>query len=259
MDAETTLTVGEVARLAHVSVRTLHHYDRLGLLTPSRRSEAGYRLYSEYDLGRLQQILLYKELGFGLGEIAELMRSPDFDRVAALERQRDQLATRQERLRAVAALVDATLATLKGEREMTHEELFEAFGDFDPAAHEDEARERWGDTKAYAESRRRTKAYTKDDWLRYRSEADELNEALAALMAQGVPPGDPRAVEAAERHRLLIDRWFYPCSPQMHAALGEMYVADQRFAATFDKVRPGLARYLRDASAAALEHGADEA
>jgi MerR family transcriptional regulator, thiopeptide resistance regulator len=253
MDDETTLTVGEVARLAHVSVRTLHHYDRLGLLTPSRRSEAGYRLYSEDDLGRLQQILLYRELGFGLGEIAGVMHSPDFDRVAALERQREQLAARQERLSAVAALVDATLAALKGERQMTHEELFEAFGDFDPAAHEDEARERWGHTEAYVESRRRTKAYTKDDWLRYRRASDAVNEALAALMDHGVAPGDPRALEAAEKHRLLIDRWFYPCSREMHAALGEMYVTDPRFTATFEEVRPGLAQYLRDATAAALD------
>jgi DNA-binding transcriptional MerR regulator len=252
MDAETTLTVGEVARLAHVSVRTLHHYDSLGLLTPSRRSEAGYRLYTEDDLGRLQQILLYRELGFGLGEIAGVMGSPGFDRVAALERQREQLAARQERLRAVTALVDATLAALRGERQMTHEELFEAFGDFDPAAHEEEARERWGETEAYAESRRRTRAYTRDDWLRYRRESDDVNEELAALMAEGVAPGDPRALAAAERHRLLIDRWFYPCPREMHAALGEMYVADPRFTVKFDKVRPGLAHYLRDATAAAL-------
>lgn len=135
---------------------------------------------------------------------------------------------------------------------MTHEELFEAFGDFDPAAHEDEARERWGETAAHAEAQRRTRAYAKDDWLRYRRESDEVNESLAALLEAGAPPDDPRAQEAVERHRLLIDRWFYPCSREMHAALGEMYVADPRFTATFDKVRPGLAQYLRDGAAAAL-------
>ena len=132
---------------------------------------------------------------------------------------------------------------------MTHEELFEAFGDFDPADHEDEARECWGDTEAHAEARRRTQTYTKEDWLRYRRESDEVNEALAALLADGVPATDARALEVAERHRLLIDRWFYPCSAAMHAALGEMYVADPRFTATFDSVRPGLARYLRDGAA----------
>lgn len=252
MDDETRLTVGEVARLAQVSVRTLHHYDRLGLLRPSTRSEAGYRLYARPDLERLQQVLLYRELGLPLEEIAGLMDSPAFDRAEVLERQRAQLAARREQLGAMVDLVDTTLATLRGERQMTHEELFEAFGDFDPAAHEDEARERWGETAAYAEAQRRTRAYAKDDWLRYRRESDEVNESLAALLEAGAPPDDPRAQEAVERHRLLIDRWFYPCSREMHAALGEMYVADPRFTATFDKVRPGLAQYLRDGAAAAL-------
>lgn len=252
MDDETRLTVGEVARLAQVSVRTLHHYDRLGLLRPSARSEAGYRLYARPDLERLQQVLLYRELGLPLEEIAGLMDSPAFDRAEVLERQRAQLAARREQLGAMVDLVDTTLATLRGERHMTHEELFEAFGDFDPAAHEDEARERWGETAAYAEAQRRTRAYAKDDWLRYRRESDEVNESLAALLEAGAPPDDPRAQEAVERHRLLIDRWFYPCSREMHAALGEMYVADPRFTATFDKVRPGLAQYLRDGAAAAL-------
>ena len=119
MDDDTRMTVGEVARLSHVSVRTLHHYDRLGLLVPSRRSEAGYRLYSGQDLARLQQILLYRELGFGLGEIAGLMNGPGYDRIAALERQRELLVARQQHLGAVTALVDATLAALRGDREMT--------------------------------------------------------------------------------------------------------------------------------------------
>ena len=136
---------------------------------------------------------------------------------------------------------------------MTDEERFEAFGDFDPAAHEDEARERWGETAQYAEAQRRTKAYTNDDWLRYRREADVVGEALAALLDAGVPPDDPRTLAAAEQHRLLMDRWFYPCSPRMHAALGALYIADPRFTATFEEVRPGLAQYLRDATAAALE------
>jgi len=245
-------TVGDVARLAHVSVRTLHHYERMGLLAPAR-SASGYRLYSERDLARLQQVLLYRELGLGLARIAEVMAAPGFDRAAALVAQREQLARRREHLETMIGLVDATLAALRGEQTMTNEELFAAFGDFDPAAHEDEARERWGDTPAYAEAQRRTKAYTKDDWLRHRREADDVNAGLAALMDARVPADDPRALAAAERHRLLIERWFYPCPAEMHAALGELYVADPRFTATLDEVRPGLARYLRDASAAALQ------
>lgn len=253
MDDETRLTVGAVARLAHVSVRTLHHYDRLGLLTPSARSDAGYRLYTPEDLARLQQVLLCREIGLSLARIAEVMSAPGFDRPAALLEQRALLVTRRERLGAVIALVDTTLETLQGARTMTNEDMFEAFGDFDPAAHEDETRERWGDTAAYAEAQRRTGAYTKDDWLRYRRESDAVNERLAALLDEGVAVDDTRAREAVEQHRLLIDRWFYPCPAAMHAALGELYVADSRFTATLDRVRPGLAQYLRDATAAALD------
>jgi DNA-binding transcriptional MerR regulator len=248
-------TIGEVARLAHVSVRTLHHYDEIGLLSPSARSEAGYRLYSEDDLARLQQVLLYRELGLPLRDIGVLMSDPAFERRGALLRQRSQLAAREHRLRAMIDLIDRTLATTGGAATMTHEEMFEVFGDFDPAAHEAEAEQRWGGSGAYQESRRRTKAYTKTDWLRFKQESDEVSWALAALMDEGARPDDPRALELAERHRLLIDRWFYPCSREMHAALGELYVADPRFTATYDAVRPGLAKYLRDATSAALEHG----
>jgi DNA-binding transcriptional MerR regulator len=243
MDDGTHLTVGAVARLAHVSVRTLHHYDRVGLLCPSGRSEARRRLYDARDLARLQQVLLYREV----------IAAPVFDRAAALAAQREQLAGQRARLDTMIGLVDTALATLRGETTMTEEELFAAFGDFDPAAHEDEARERWGHTEAFAEAQRRTRTYSKDDWLRYRREAEEVNAALAALMDAGVPPDDRRTLAAAERHRLLIDRWFYSCTVRMHAALCEMYVADPRFTATFDEVRPGLARYLRDATAAALQ------
>ena len=103
------LRVGEVARLAHVSVRTLHHYDRIGLLRPSGRTEAGYRLYTAGDLERLQTVLLYKELGFGLGAIRDLLAEPGFDRREALRAQRAQLARRSGRIDAMLALVDRTL------------------------------------------------------------------------------------------------------------------------------------------------------
>ena len=128
--------------------------------------------------------------------------------------------------------------------------MFEVFGDFDPAEHEAEAKERWGDTAAYKESARRTRRYTKDDWARFKAESDAVNEAIAALMDEGVAPDDPRAMDAVERHRLLIDTWFYPCPVEMHEQLGRMYVEDARFTATYEKIRPGMAEYLRDATAA---------
>lgn len=133
---------------------------------------------------------------------------------------------------------------------MSEEDMFEGFGDFNPAEYEDEAKERWGDTEAYRESTRRTKGYTKADWQRFKDESEALNARIVELMDEGVPPEDERAMEAVEGHRLLIDSWFYPCPREMHAALGRMYVEDPRFTATYETIRPGMAVYMRDATAA---------
>ena len=248
-------TVGEVARLAHVTVRTLHHYHRLGLVTPSARSGAGYRLYSVADLERLQTALFYRELGFPLEEIRGLVSAATFDRRRALLTQRDLVAEQALRSEALLGLIDKTLASLQGGTRMTKEEMFEVFGDFDPAKHEDEARERWGETDAYKESARRAAHYTKADWKRYKAEIDEIDQTIAALMDEGVPATDPRALDAVERARLQIDRWFYPCSRQMHAGLGDMYVSDPGFTANYEKIRPGMARYVCDAIQANRKRG----
>jgi DNA-binding transcriptional MerR regulator len=241
------LRVGEVARLAHVSVRTLHHYDRIGLLCPSMRSDAGYRLYTDPDLERLQTVLLYKELGFGLGEIRGLLADPGFDRREALRAQRAQLARRSERLDAMLALIDKTLAAMEEGMAMERSDMFEVFGDFDPAEHEAEAETRWGETPAYRESARRTRRYTKADWAQFKAENEAVNGTLATLMDEAVAPDDVRAMDAAERHRLLIEAWFYQCPHELHEQLGHMYVEDARFTAAYERIRPGMAGYLRDA------------
>lgn len=235
-----------MARLAHVSVRTLHHYDQVSLLTPSARSESGYRLYTPDDLERLQNVLFYKELGFSLEEIRELVADPAFDRREALLEQRS-LRRRRSRAWGLLGLIDKTLVSLEGGFNMTKEEMFEVFDGFDPAEHEDEVKERWGHTEAYKESARRTKGYTKADWERFKAESEDIGTAIAALMDEGVPPEDPRAMDQVERHRLQIDRWFYPCSREMHENLGRMYVADPRFTATYEKIHAGKAQYVCDA------------
>lgn len=154
------------------------------------------------------------------------------------------------RLEAVLGLIDKTLRSLKEGTTMTKEEMFEVFGGFDPSEYEDEVKERWGDTEAYKESARRTKSYTKQDWERFMAESEQVNAAIASLFDEGIAPDDPRALDAVERHRLLIDRWFYPCSHEMHAELGRMYVADPRFRATYERIRPGMAHYVSSAIAA---------
>ena len=238
-------TVGEVARFSRVSVRTLHHYDEIGLLQPQGRTESGYRLYTDRDLERLQQVLFFRELGFALDDVSRILRDPHFDRRQALIAQRAMLVEKGKRLEAMVALVDRTLDSLGKGTVMSTEEIFEA--DFDPGAYEAEVKERWGKTDTYAESKRRTKGYTKEDWQRVRQEADAITAGLADLFAQGATPGDARAIELVEKHRLHIDRWFYPCSHAMHVGLGEMYVSDPRFAQYYDKRREGLAQFVCDA------------
>lgn len=237
-------TVGEVAALAGVTVRTLHHYDELGLLSPSGRSEAGYRLYSYDDLVRLREILIWRTLGFPLTEIASLLDDPEHDRLAALERQREMIEREIDRLGALAAAVDSAIAAHVNGTRLEETKMFEGF---DPSEYEDEARERWGDTDAYKESARRAARYGETEWVEIRSEAEAITRELVALMRAREPADGEAARALAERHRDHISRWFYPCSPMMHRGLAEMYVADERFARTYEREAEGLAAYIHDA------------
>ncbi len=258
-DRATLSTVGEVSTLARVSVRTLHHYDEIGLLSPSHRSDSGYRLYDIEDLARLQQILFYRELGFPLAEIRQLMLDPAFDRRSALVAQRDLLARNAERAAALLHAVEEALDAIEEGTAMDKEEMFEVFGDFDPTQYEDEVKERWGETEAYRESARRTARYTKEDWKRFKAESEEITTALIAAFDRGLPSTDPEVLDIVERHRQQIGTWFYECPPEMHANLGRMYVADPRFTKTYEDMRPGLAQYVCDANVANAERQSRQA
>jgi DNA-binding transcriptional MerR regulator len=239
--------VGEVARLAGVTVRTLHHYDRIGLLSPSDRTATGYRVYTEHDLDRLHQVLVYRELGFPLEEVAALLDDADADPEAHLRRQHALLRDRLERTRAVLAALEKEMEARQMGISLTPEEKFELFGPDYSEDYETEAEERWGDTEAWAQSARRTAAYTKDDWVRIKAEGDDVVRRFAEALAAGAPADSARAMDVAEDHRQHIGRWFYDCPPAMHAGLGRMYVEDERFTATYERVAPGLARYVSTA------------
>lgn len=246
---ERTYSVGEVASLAGVSVRTLHYYDETGLLRPSSRSLAGYREYTPADLDRLQEVLVYRRLGLGLAAIAGLLDNPDHDRHETLRRQRRLLAEQVESLREVQRLVEQTLATMEGATAMSEHDKFEGLGTYErnDAEFGDEVRERWGDTETYAESTRRTSSYSEDDWAAIKAESEAIEADLAELLAAGVPAESEQAMDVAERHRRHIGARYYECGHEMHANLGEMYVADPRFAKHYEKRRTGLAAYVRDA------------
>ncbi|MFE7622108.1 MerR family transcriptional regulator [Streptomyces sp. NPDC057509] len=240
-------SVGQVAGFAGVTVRTLHHYDAIGLLSPSGRSHAGHRRYNDADLDRLQQILFYRELGFPLDEIAALLDDPDADPQKHLRRQHALLSHRIAELQRMAAAVETAMEARRMGINLTPEEKFEVFGDKDPEQYAEEAERRWGGTDTYAESQRRAAGYTKEDWQRMKAEVDSWAERYQALMEAGEPATGERAMDMAEEHRLHISGWFYECGYEMHRCLGEMYVADPRFKAFYESMRPGLAEHLREA------------
>lgn len=238
--AKQTWTVGEVAALTRVSVRTLHHYDALGLLRPHARTESSYRLYTSADLTRLGRILAWRELGLGLGEIAALLEAgPDAER-AALHAHAGALSLR---LRRTQAQLDAVLNLLEGESRMKTEDMKTLFDGFEPAQYEEEAEQRWGDSDAYRQSRERTRRYGKADWERIKAEGEALNARYLALMDAGAAPDSEEARAAAEAHRAYFSRWFYDASAEMMAGLAQMWVEDERFTRNIDRARPGLAAY----------------
>lgn len=242
-----TYTVSDVAGATGITVRTLHHYDEIGVLRPSERSPSGYRIYDEADLERLQEVLFFRELGFGLGEIRTSLADPSLDRRQVLLRQRSLMADQVKRFRQMVKAIDRALDAIDEGVVMDKEEMFEVFGDFDPTEYEDEARERWGGTDMYKESQRRTGSYSKDEWKELGAEGRAIGEGLALLMAAGESADGVAAMDLAEEHRQHISRWFYPCSYEVHVGLGEMYVADPRFTKYWDAFHPGLAPYTRDA------------
>jgi DNA-binding transcriptional MerR regulator len=241
------MNIGEVAALADVTVRTLHHYDRIGLLSPSGRTGSGYRQYAAGDLDRLHQVLLYRELGFPLEEIATVLDAPGADPAEHLRRQHRLLVDRLERTRAMVAAVEKEMEARAVGINLTPEERFEVFGEHDPSQYAAEAEERWGETDAWKQSQQRARSYSKEDWLRIRDEGADVEARLAAALRGGVPADSEQAMDLAEAHRQHIGRWFYECSPEMHAGLGRMYVEDERFTAHYEQIAPGLAQYVSTA------------
>ena len=215
-------TVHEASQISGVSVRTLHHYDAIGLLRPTAVTEAGYRLYDDTALARLQSILLFRELAFPLKEIKRIMDDPQFDQDTALEQQIRLLELQQERL---SRLIDLARETMK--TGVTHMD-FTAFDNSKLEQYAAEVKERWGNTAAYQESAQRPAADQKD--------------AAAGLMAQfarmgRLRTGDPAGQEAQAAVRELqqfITKHFYTCTPEILSGLGQMYTADDRFRASID-------------------------
>ena len=244
-------TVGQLARMARVSVRTLHHYDQIGLLEPSARTAAGYRLYGEHELFRLQQILFFKELDLPLSEVHRILDDPGFDQVEALHDHRRSLEKRIKRLTRLLNTIDKTIHRLEEEpMTMTDEELYEGFTEEQIARYKREAREMY-DPALVEESERRVHKMSKAQWQAVKDEGDEVTRGLADLMDRD--PGDREVQALIARHYAWIEQ-FYPASAELYRGLGQLYVTHPEFRATYDRYRPNLADFM----AAAMNHYADE-
>jgi DNA-binding transcriptional MerR regulator len=244
-------TVGQVAALSGVTVRTLHHYDEIGLLRPSGRTPAGYRQYDRADLDRLQRVLSYRELGFALEEILTVLDEPDADPADHLRRQHRLVRERMDRMQRMLTHLEKAMEAAQMGISLTPEEQFEVFGpefaDGQGAGYAAEAEQRWGETDAWQQSRGRTLGYSKDDWVLIKAEAAAVEQAAAAAYRAGEAADSAAAMQVAEQHRAHIERWFYDLPVAMHRGLADLYVADPRFAAHYEAQAPGLAGYLHDA------------
>ncbi|SFE17331.1 DNA-binding transcriptional regulator, MerR family [Lentibacillus persicus] len=237
------MKVKEAAELAGISVRTLHHYDEIGLLKPET-TQSGYRLYSKTDLEKLQQILFFKQLGFPLKRIKEIINDPSFNREEALRVQRNMLQEERSRLDNMIATIDKTIRHTKGEIEMNDKEKFEGF-DLSHNPYEQEARERWGD-KAVDKSNAKIQQRSNDEQKEMSDEFDRIYRSLAAIRDQAPDSDDAQAA---------IEVWYDylnkigDYSLEAFKGLGQLYVDDERFTKNIDKYGDGLAVFMRDAMA----------
>jgi DNA-binding transcriptional MerR regulator len=256
VDANTEArTVGAVATLTGVSVRTLHHYDHIGLVVPSVRTAAGYRGYLDADIERLHLVLVYRTAGLALDDIRILLDDAEADVLAHLQRQHQLLCEQAEQLEQTIKAVEELMNAHRSGIRLTAEEQVEIFGTTKFGdEYAKEAEERWGDTAAWQQSQRRTAGLTKQDWIEINAEGDALLADLAAGRRAGIVAGSAEADALAARHRASIAR-FYDVGDDMHVCLAEMYLADDRFTRYYDDVEPGLAQFVHDIIVASVGRG----
>ncbi|MBI3174010.1 MAG: MerR family transcriptional regulator [Chloroflexi bacterium] len=238
-------TVKQLSKLAGVTPRTLHHYDAIGLLKPSRIGDNGYRYYGEESLLRLQQILFYRELDIPLDEIKQIMGRRDFDVLGALHTHKDALQKQARRLERLIQTVDHTIEYLKGDTKMSEKGLFEGFSEEEQEKYAQEAEQMY-DPETVRESNRKWKGYSAAKKEAVMAEGKAVYMDMIAVMPKGA--ASPEAQAIVERWRKHMDYFWTPKLDQLQP-LADGYVEDARFKANFDKMHPQLAEFMRDAVA----------
>ncbi|WP_455716165.1 MerR family transcriptional regulator [Anaerosporobacter sp.] len=236
------MKIHEVAKLSGVTVRTLQYYDKIGLLVPSEVTEAGYRIYHEEDVDRLQQILFFKELEFPLKEIKDIMNNPNYDRTYALHNHKVMLLEKRNRIDQLIRLVEQRIG---GNKDMSFKEFSMESIENHKKKYAAEVRNRWGKTDAYAEYENKTRGYSKEDWSAIWQDGDSIMEEFAKY--RDLSPEDETVQALVARWQEFITTHYYECTKEILAGLGKMYVADERFRENIDKHGEGTASLMSKA------------
>jgi len=236
------MKINEVAKLTGVTVRTLHYYDEIGLLSPSKTTEAGYRLYNEEKLALLQQILFFRELDFPLNQIKEIMTNPAFESKDALKNHKALLIKKRERLEKLIKLVEKTM---KGGIDMSFKEFDMTEIEKIKNQYAAEVKEKWGNTSEYAQCEKKTSNYGKAEWKKISKTSDSIFKEFAENMNKSADNPDVQGL--VKRWQDFISENFYKCTNEILQGLGQMYVADTRFKENIDKYADGLAGFISKA------------
>lgn len=236
------MKISEVAKLSGVTVRTLHYYDEIGLLKPSKTTEAGYRMYSIEDLEKLQQILFFRELDFPLNEIKEIMINPNYDKIEALNKHKELLIEKRKRIDGLITLIDKTI---KGDNNMSFKEFDNSKIEENKRKYAEEVKKRWGNTDAYKEYEKKTGSYDKNSW-------NTINEEMAEILKEFADNRDKDV--NSDIVQSLVEKWrgyitlnFYNCTKEILSCLGLMYTGDERFKENIDKYGEGTAEFMAKA------------
>jgi len=242
-------TINKLAKLAGVSTRTLRYYDERRLLSPQRISSNGYRIYGQAEVDRLQQILFYRELGVELSEIEHILSANDFDSGAALQSHLAALRAKRNRLDTLITNVEKSIRAMKGEIEMTADEKFEGFKtnliNENETKYGDEIRAKYGEDTV-KRSNAKVKGMTKEQYAEIERLPQDINDTLKMAFEEGDPQSE-LARNVCELHKEWLSYFWDEYTKEAHLGLAEMYVADPRFTAYYDKIAPGAAVFLRDA------------
>jgi len=242
-------TSNKLAKMSGVSARTLRHYESIGLLKPSRKAESGYRMYSQAEVDALQQILIYRELGFALEDIKKLLPASVHDCEQEFMSHLSQLKIKRERLDALIINVSKSIAAMKGDIFMSNDEKFEGLKqnlvDENEKKYGAEIRQKYGD-QAVDDSNAHIKGLTQEQYEKGEQLRIAIEELLKSAMATGNPAGE-EAQQACDLHRQWLCVFYPGYTKEYHKCMGEMYVADQRFKVFYEKIAPGCAEFLRDA------------